>query len=74
MFRILIFVINLDIRIGFSDFFSWLPVHVRLVTLQIQICFVPPYKIHSGISYISVQVRIVIFFVWVQLGLRIMVI
>uniref|UniRef100_A0A0D3BKR1 Gnk2-homologous domain-containing protein n=1 Tax=Brassica oleracea var. oleracea TaxID=109376 RepID=A0A0D3BKR1_BRAOL len=59
--------ISLDIRTGFFGylfgFFGFfrifgLPVRVRLITLRVRICFVPPYEIHSGIFYISDRVRI----------------
>ena len=67
MFHIITLYISLDIRTGFFGylfgFFGFfrifgLPVRVRLITLRVRICFVPPYKIHSGIFYISDRVRI----------------
>ena len=67
MFHIITLYISLDIRTGFFGYlfkFFWffgLPVRIRLITLRVRICFVPPYKIHSGIFYISDRVRIEFF-------------
>lgn len=62
MFQIIIFVINLEIRIGFLDYFECfffkLPVRILVIKLRIWICFISLYKTHSDISYISNQVRI----------------
>ena len=61
MFQISIFVINLDIKIGFFNFFG-LPFWIWLIKFLVQICFVPPYKIHSDIFYNSYQVLIIFLF------------
>ena len=64
MFHIIILYISLNIwngffgyLFGFFNFFG-LPVRVRLITLRILICFVPPYKTHSDIFYISNRIQI----------------
>ena len=67
MFHIITLYISLDIRtgffgylFGFFDFFWFfgLSVRVRLITLRVRICFVPRYKIHSDMFYISDRIQI----------------
>lgn len=70
MFQIVLLHSNLNIWIRFLEYyfkffqffgFFSLFVRVRLITLQIRICFLTSYKIHSGISNISNRIWIRLF-------------